>query len=151
MGHLSELALANIQHPARIDPATHKRNRVLGALSEQRKVLAAKLEGKEYEIPVKRSRTTIDGKREQFDSVKRVRAWFFEMNGGWYVQCKYGNKALALDGKNNSVFVDDLSCIGAVLDAFEAALKANELDAAIEVASKPKSTAKAKGKPAEAR
>lgn len=145
MGHLSELALANIQHPSRIDPATSKRNRVLAALGEQRKVLAAKLEGNEYEIAVKRWRTTIDGSREQFDSVKRIRAWFFEMNGGWYVQCKYGSKALVLDGKNNSVFCEELAGLGQVLDAFEAALKANELDAAIEEASKPKAPAKAKG------
>lgn len=136
MGHLSKLALASIQKDARADPATMKRNKVLAGLAEQQKVLSARLEGKEYEVPIKRWRSTIDGKREQFDTVKRVRAWFFELNGGWYVQCKLGNKPLVLDGKNNnSVFCEDLAGVSDVLDAFEAALKAKELDQAIGVAS----------------
>jgi hypothetical protein len=131
MGHLSKLALAQVQKPSVSDPIAIKRNRIFAALVEQRSVLVAKLEGKEHEVTTKRWRTISDGKREQFDTVKRVRAWFFELDGGWYVQCKLGSRALVLDGKNNAVFCDHLKDLDAVFDAFEAALKAKELDQAI--------------------
>ena len=61
------------------------------------------------------------------------RSQFFEQDGGWYVQCKYGNKALAL-GKGNAVFVKALTDVEATLGALKAAAEAGELDAAMPAA-----------------
>jgi hypothetical protein len=62
---------------------------------------------------------------------RRVRPWFFEQDGGWYVQCRYGARVIAADGTNNAVFVKSLSEVAAVLDALLNAASAGELDAAI--------------------
>ena len=46
---------------------------------------------------------------------RRVRPWFFEQDGGWYVQCRYGARVIAADGTNNAVFVKSLAEVGCVL------------------------------------
>jgi hypothetical protein len=71
-----------------------------------------------------------------------VRAWFFEQDGGWYVQCKYGSKALTLGKGGNAVFVNALDDVEGALQALYAAAAGGELDEAIENMMKSK-TAKA--------
>jgi len=62
---------------------------------------------------------------------RRIRPWFFEQDGGWYVQCRYGARVIAADGTNNAVFVKSLDEVAGVLDAFLNAAAAGELDGAI--------------------
>ncbi len=70
-------------------------------------------------------------KRVLVKTHRRIRPWFFEQDGGWYVQCRYGARVIAADGTNNAVFVKSLDEVAAVLDAFLNAAAAGELDAAI--------------------
>jgi hypothetical protein len=67
-----------------------------------------------------------------------VRPWFFEQDGGWYVQCRYGARVIAADGTNNAVFVKTLKDVAAVLAVFLAAAQAGELDPAIALAAERK-------------
>ena len=60
-----------------------------------------------------------------------VRPWFFEQDGGWYVQCRYGARVITADGTNNAVFVNSLADVAGVLDALLNAAAAGELDRAI--------------------
>ena len=60
-----------------------------------------------------------------------MRPWFFEQDGGWYVQCRYEARVIAADGTNNAVFVKTLREVEPVLDAFIAAASSGELDSAI--------------------
>ena len=62
---------------------------------------------------------------------RRVRPWFFEQDGGWYVQCRYGARVIAADGANNAVLVKTLEDVAGVFDAFLNAAAAGELDTAI--------------------
>ena len=64
-------------------------------------------------------------------TMRRVRPWFFEQDGGWYVQCRYGARVIAADGTNNAVFVKVLDDVISVLDAFLKAAATGELDVAI--------------------
>ena len=66
-----------------------------------------------------------------------MRPWFFEQDGGWYVQCKYGNKVLAL-GKGNAVFVKTLKDVQGALESLKDVCEAGELDDAIAAAVKRK-------------
>lgn len=138
MGYLSKFALAQVQKPTHSDPRILRRNRVLDGLQQQIKVLAAALDGKEYEVPIKRWRTKETGEREQFNSMKRIKPWFFELNGKWFVQCKAGTRVLMLDKANNAVQCKDLADVGKVLEGLAAAVEAGELDDAIQVASQRK-------------
>ncbi|MCR9069086.1 MAG: hypothetical protein NXH79_09595 [Rhodobacteraceae bacterium] len=71
------------------------------------------------------------GERTLVEHDKRVRAWFFEQDGGWYVQCKYGARTVQLGDKANSVFVKKPNDVAPVLEAFYAACAAGEFDAAL--------------------
>ena len=70
------------------------------------------------------------GERVLVKTHRRIRPWFFEQDGGWYVQCRYGARVIAIEG-NNAVFVKVLDDVISVLDAFINAAAAGELDAAI--------------------
>ena len=48
-------------------------------------------------------------KRVLVKTHRRIRPWFFEQDGGWYVQCRYGARVIAADGTNNAVFVKSLA------------------------------------------
>jgi hypothetical protein len=60
-------------------------------------------------------------------AMRHVRSWFFAQDNGWYVQCRYGARVIAVDGSNNAVFVKSLKEVGAVLEAFTAAVGAGVL------------------------
>ena len=49
------------------------------------------------------------GERVLVKTHRRIRPWFFEQDGGWYVQCRYGARVIAADGTNNAVLVKTLS------------------------------------------
>ena len=58
------------------------------------------------------------GERVLVKTHRRIRPWFFEQDGGWYVQCRYGARVIAADGTNNAVLVKTLADVAGVLDAF---------------------------------
>ena len=94
MSHLAKLNLKTVERNTQKDPVLVRRDKLLAAIDEQGKVLAAALEGKEYRVSVKRWHTNEDGERARVDGEKRVRGWFFEQDNGYYVQCRYGSRLL---------------------------------------------------------
>ncbi|WP_299660273.1 hypothetical protein [uncultured Ruegeria sp.] len=105
--------------------------KLAAALEEQMNVADAALKGEEYTVARKAWVNNEAGEKVLVDRMRKVRAWFFEQGDGWYVQCKYGNKALALaDG--NAVFVKALRDVKAALVTLKAAAEAGELDEVIE-------------------
>src|SRR6056297_4103291 len=131
MSHLAKLNLKTVHRNVQKDPVVARRDKLATAIEEQGKVLAAALAGNEYTVKVKRWQTNDAGERTWVEHDKRVRAWFFEQDGGWYVQCKYGARPVPLSDKGNAVFVKDLAAVQGVLEAFYAACAAGEFDAAL--------------------
>ena len=111
----------------------------MSAIEEQVRVLDAALKGEEYLLAVRKWKLNAEGERVRVDAEKRVRAWFFEQDNGYYVQCKYGARTLPIADKGNAVFVKRLAEVGAVLETFYAAAAVGEFDAAVELAAKRKS------------
>lgn len=139
MTHLSKLAFKSVERAGgQKDPQLERRNKVVAAVDEQKRVLAAVLNGERYSVVRDKWMTNDQGERVLVKAERQVRPWFFEQDGGWYVQCRYGARVLLIDGSNNAVFVKSLKDLGAVLDAFEAAAKAGELDAVIAKATERK-------------
>ena len=130
MGHLAKLNFKEFTRNVQADPVLVRRDKLLTAIAEQEKVLAAALNGATYTVAAKRTRQ-IDGEKVRVDAERTVRAWFFEQDGGWYVQCKYGARPLRLSEKGNAVFVPALAAVAAVLAAFKLATMSGELDAAL--------------------
>ena len=100
-------------------------------IAEQKLVLDAMARGESYVTKVKRWRDNGNGDKVLVEVPKRVRPWFFQQDNGWYVQCRYGSRILAISGRSNAVFVNKLDEVAAVLEVFGAAAESGELDKAV--------------------
>jgi hypothetical protein len=78
------------------------------------------------------------GERVLVQKQRVIRPWFFERDGGYYLQVKYGTRILSLDGVHNAIFMDAISDLSGVLSKLIADTEAGELDAAIAQAIEPK-------------
>lgn len=136
MSVLAKLNLKTVQRVIQKDPVMARRDKLLAGIAEQKLVLDAMTHGEQFEVAVKRWRNNEAGERVLVDVNKRVRAWFFQQDNGWYVQCRYGSRVLSISGKSNAVFVNKLDEVAAVLDAFGAAASTGELDRAVLLAMK---------------
>ena len=128
MSHLAKLNLKTVQRNTQPDPVIARREKLLAGVAEQHKVLNAALAGKDYTFSAKRWKKNDAGEKVLVATEKTVRPWFFEQDGGWYVQCKYGARPVPLNKDANAVFVKELKAVNAVLDAFAAACGAGEMD-----------------------
>lgn len=131
MNALAKLNFKTVTKTTTRDPVIARREKLVAGLKEQKLVYAAELEGKDHRIERHKWMTNEHGERVSVQTHRRVRPWFFEQDGGWYVQCRYGARVIAVDGTNNAVFVKTLKDVEPVLDAFIAAASAGELDIAI--------------------
>ncbi|NDW53606.1 hypothetical protein [Aliiroseovarius sp. PrR006] len=138
MTHLAKLAVKSVVRTARQDPTMQRRQKLVAGIDEQLNVAAAALKGEDHQVKRKTWGKDEHGEKVLVDRMRKVRPWFFEQDGGWYVQCKYGNKVLAL-GKGNAVFVKTLKDVQGALGSLKGAVEAGELDDAIAVAAKRKS------------
>ena len=131
MTALAKLNFKSVTRSTARDPVIARRDKLVANLQEQQLVHAAAMKGEDYRVERPKWMTNDQGERVSVATHRRVRAWFFEQDGGWYVQCRYGARVIAADGTNNAVFVKSLKDVGDVLAVLLSATKAGELDAAI--------------------
>ena len=112
----------------------------MAGLEDQLKVAEFTLKGERYEVRRKSWAKNEQGDPVLIERMRKVRSWFFEQDGGWYVQCKYGSKALTLGKDGNAVFVKVLADVEGALQALYAAAAGGELDAAISTAMQKKAS-----------
>lgn len=131
MTELTKLNFKSVMRSTTRDPVLARRDKLVTGLKEQQLVYAAALDGKDHRVERHKWMNNEQGERVVIKTHRRVRPWFFEQDGGWYAQCRYGARVIAADGTNNAVFVTSLKEVGPVLDVFLSAATAGELDAAI--------------------
>ena len=131
MTHLAKLTFKTVDRSTKRDPIIARRDKLVAGLKEQKLVYAAALKKEDHRVERHKWMTNNMGERMMVKTHRRVRPWFFEQDGGWYVQCRYGARVIAADGTNNAVFVKSLADVVTVLDAFLNAAAEGELDAAI--------------------
>src|SRR6056297_665307 len=138
MTALTKLNFKSVTRSTTRDPVTARREKLVAGLKEQQLVHAAALKGEDHRIERHKWMNNEQGERVLVKTNRRVRPWFFEQDGGWYVQCRYGARVIAADGTNNAVFVKSLKDVGDVLAAFLSAATAGELDSVLAQAAERK-------------
>ena len=138
MTHLAKLTFKTVTRSTTSDPILVRRDKLVAGLKEQQLVYAAALKGEDYRVERQKWMNNEHGERVSVKTDRRVRPWFFEQDGGWYAQCRYGARVIAADGTNNAVFVKSLKDVGPVLEVFIIATQAGELDAVIAKATERK-------------
>ena len=131
MSVLAKLTLKTVNRQVQKDPVIARRDKLCEALELQMQVLDAALRGEDHKVDGQKWMTNDTGERVQVKTQRKARAWFFQQDGGWYVQCRYGSRILNIYGKSNAVFVDKLDDVAGVLQAFKNAAESGELDEAI--------------------
>jgi hypothetical protein len=131
MTHLAKLTFKTVDRSTKRDPIIARRDKLVAGLKEQKLVHAAALNKEDHRVERDKWMSNDMGERVLVKTHRRICPWFFEQDGGWYVQCRYGARVITADGTNNAVFVKLLADVAGVLDAFLNAAAAGELDAAI--------------------
>ena len=114
-----------------LSPIEARRQKLLKAIEMQLNVADAAVRGEQYAIPWPRWGKNEAGERVRVQRQRIVPRWFFERDGGFYVQCKYGARTMALSKDGNAVFVKQLADVKPALEALYAAASSGELDGAI--------------------
>jgi hypothetical protein len=131
MSSLAKLTIKTVSRQCKLSPVEARRNKLLAGINEQMEVAEAAMCGEQYAVTVPRWSKNEAGEKVRVQRQKVVRSWFFERDGGVYIQCKYGSKALPLSKDGNAVFVKQIADVKAVLEMFRSAANAGELDGAI--------------------
>ena len=138
MASLKTLTFKTIERNRRESEIIARRKKLLVKLEEQQKVLEHHVKGERYAVTRPKWMQNNQGERVIVQKQRIIRPWFFERDGGYYLQVKYGTRILSVDGVHNAIFVEAISDISGVLSELIAATEAGELDAAIAQALKPK-------------
>jgi trehalose utilization protein len=131
MSSLAKLTIKTVSRQSKLSPVEARRNKLLAGINEQMEVAEAAMRGEQYSVTVPRWTKNDAGEKVRVQRQKVVRSWFFERDGGVYIQCKYGSKALPLSKDGNAVFVKQIAEVKGVLEMFRTAANAGELDGAI--------------------
>ena len=138
MASFKTLTFKTIERNRRESEITARRHKLIVKLQEQQKVLEHHIKGEQYAVTRPKWMQTDHGERVLVQKQHVIRPWFFERDGGYYLQVKYGTRILSVDGVHNAIFVEAMSDLSGVLSELMAATEAGKLDAAIAQALKPK-------------
>lgn len=136
MSSLAKFTIKAVTRQLALSPKEARRKKLLAGINEQMEVAEAALRGEQYAVTTPRWTQNDSGERIRVQRQKVVRSWFFERDGGVYIQCKYGSKILPLSKDGNAIFVKQISDVKPVLEVLRAAVTAGELDEKIELAAK---------------
>ena len=115
MTHLAKLTFKTVDRSMKRDPIIARRDKLVAGLKEQKLVHAAALKKEDHRVERDKWMSNDMGERVLVKTHRRIRPWFFEQDGGWYVQCRYGARVIAADGTNNAVLVKTLADVAGVL------------------------------------
>lgn len=131
MSSLSKLTIKAVSRHSKLSPIEARRNKLLAGINEQMEVADAAMRGEQHAVTAPRWTKNEAGEKVRVQRQKVVRSWFFAQDGGFYVQCKYGAKAISLSKDGNAVFVKQLAEVKPTLEMLRSATKNGELDEAV--------------------
>ena len=115
----------------------HLRRRMLEQLDEQFELAEAELKGEQLIKTRQIYVTNEDGERVTKTEERRLRKWYWRnSDGNWFMELRYGNKAIKLSGENTAVEVGEKAKLTTVIATLTDAVKAGELDKAMALAKK---------------
>ena len=140
MASLKTLTFKSIERNRRESEIKARRQKLIVKLEQQQTVLEHHMKGEQYVVTGPKWKRNNHGERVLVQKQRVIRPWFFERDGGYYLQVKYGTRVLSVDGVHNAIFVEAISDLSGVLSELIAATESGELDAAIAqtLKSKPK-------------
>ena len=131
MSTLKSLNFVAIPKSSSSDPKLARRAKLIAQLEQQRELAA----DENYVAKRQKWIKQADGTKQLVDAPKRVKRWWrMDGSGNCFLILRYGNKLIAPTADKGAIAVGEKGKLVAVLEAVIAAVKAGELDTAIETA-----------------
>ena len=135
MSTLASLKLVAAKQTRVVDPIQLRRTKLITALDEQIALATARQAGTDYVAMRSRRVKDADGNVSVVQQPKRLKAWFWAVDGGKVcVAVRYGNKPIELT-KGKTAVETTAGELSGVLATLKKAVEAGELDAQMEAAS----------------
>ena len=135
MSTLASLKLVAAKQTRVVDPIQLRRTKLITALEEQIALAKARQAGTDYTPMRSRRVKDADGNVSVVQQPKRLKAWFWAVDGGKVcVAVRYGNKPIELT-KGKTAVETTAGELGGVLATLKKAVEAGELDTQMEAAS----------------
>ena len=138
MSNLKGLTFTTAPRAANLIPSEeYRRNKLIANLQEQRDIALADAEGREHKVLRRRWEITETGEKKQVEAPKRLRRWWTkDADGKVVLVVRWGSRLLEFQGEKTAIAIGDNTKLIPVLDKIIAAVRAGELDAAIDKANK---------------
>lgn len=136
---LAKLKLTTRPQVPAITPLQTKQNKLIARLEEQKAMAVCHLENESY-VAYKEVWVTDEGSSEKrkVKRPKKVRAWFYQVDGVLYFEIRYGNKALELQKGKSAIQIGKAENLLSTIDTIIEAVKQGELDAQLSQVTGPR-------------
>ncbi|WP_096702508.1 DUF6641 family protein [Magnetospirillum sp. 15-1] len=136
MSALTKLKLANASRkPVEETPEERMRNRMVAHLTEQLAMATALIECRSYTATRTVTKKNDDGSAVTVERDKRLRPWYWhDLSGKWFLELRYANTVLSLAKDQNAIEVGTKDKLVPTIQTVVEAVKAGELDAAMNAA-----------------
>ncbi len=136
MSTLNALKLSAAKKSLNTTPVVHRRNKLGKKLWEQIQLAQAHLAGKQFTTTRFQTVRNEDGVRRSVEVPKRVRAWWWNSEGGKIaLNVRYGARVVELAKGKSTIEVAAPTDLIPTLELIKKAVEAGELDTQIETAS----------------
>ena len=136
MSTLNALKLSTAKKSLNTTPVVHRRNKLGKKLWEQIQLAQAHLAGKQFTTTRFQTVRDDDGVRRSVEVPKRVRAWWWNSEGGKIaLNVRYGARVVELAKGKSTIEVAAPTDLIPTLELIKKAVEAGELDTQIETAS----------------
>lgn len=136
MATLTKLKLTSANRkPVEETPEQRMRNRLLEHLGEQLEMARALIEGRVFKATRTVRQKDDTGNAISVEREKRLRPWYWhDLDGKWFLELRHANVVLALGKDQNAIEVGAKDKLVPTIETVMEAVKAGELDAAMNAA-----------------
>jgi hypothetical protein len=139
VSYLSKLTITQLKRPAKATPAEQRRGKIIAKLEEQLELARASAEGRAHSVTKAAWGKDAEGNRVRVQREKRLTPWWWRNGDSFDMVVRYGAKPIELGKGKRALSVADLGALPEIIGTVIEAVRAGELDAAIEaVAGAPK-------------
>lgn len=134
MSILAKLNLTQLKRPTSKSPQDKRRDNLIQKLEEQSKLAEHEVKGTKYVVSKNAWTRDEAGNKSRITRDKLIRPWYFADGTGTSLTIRYGARVLDLGKGRKAVSVPSVKEIPEVIAAVISAVKAGELDAAMDAA-----------------
>lgn len=126
---LSSLKLSARPEKISESPLIKRRERLLNQLDVQKDMIQAQLDGERFIAYKEKWQVNPEtNKKELIRTPKKVQPWFYKNNGKFYLEIRYGNKALEIQKEKQAIELGEFKNLMPTVELIIKAVIAGELD-----------------------